>query len=440
MEALARAEEEARRQAEEEEEEARRAEEAARRDLAERTAARAAQEEEARRRVKALATERKPRAPHPRPPEPPPPPRSAAPTPARPEPLEPALEKEQPPLPPAELAAGNLADLPMPRLLALAASGRVTGRLDYGGDVPRSIYLEEGRVVGATSGAPHERVDEVALRLGLVTREQHRLAGAGTTGLSSRRAAMLLLDRGWLKPTELTSLVRRRTEEVLFALFGETRAPFRYAAAGVPSDERIALDRGTLALAVEGVRRKWLAPLLDTLLGGPGSLLAPAPQPPTSAELGLTAGEQRVLELADGLRTLDEILADSPLEDLRARQTLAALVMVGALMVRFHAGARATEEVPSIDLARVREKLDQVRRADYFAILGLARQCTPYEIREAAERLGGEFDSARFTGVEEPGLAEKLAEIRQVVAEALEVLSDDALRGEYLAALGDEVA
>jgi len=434
------AEEEGRRRAESEEAAARAAEETARRELAQRAAARASSEEAARRRALALASERRARAAPPVPdpphvaaaaPPPPPPPPAPAPLPE----VEPEL-----PSPPAGLASGNLAETPMPRLLAVAARAALAGRLDFGGDAPRSVFFEDGRVVGVSSAAPHERVEEVALRLGLITREQHRQASPAATGLASRRAAVLLLDRGFLKPTELTALARRRTEEVVFALFAEPTARFRYAAARVPADERIALERGPFSLALEGVRRKWLAPRLDSVLGGPGSLLSPAPDAPSAAELGLAASEHRLLELADGLRTLDEILTGSPLDPLESRQVLAGLLMAGALTLRFHAGPEFRSEAPTIDLGRVKEKLEQVRRSDYFTILGLSRHCSPYEVREAAGRLAGEFDPGRYAGYREPGLPDRLDEILRVVAEAREVLSDDALRAEYLVGLGEEVA
>jgi len=344
-------------------------------------------------------------------------------------------EPELPP-PPAELAAGTLAEAPMPRLLALAARAALTGRLDFGSAAPRSVYFEEGRVVGATSASPQERVEDVALRLGLLTRDQHRQAAPAAAGLSSRRTALLLLERGFMKPEELTALVRRRAEEVVFALFAEVAAPFRYSAARVPPEERIALARGPLALALDGVRRKWVEPRLGAVLGGPSTLLAPAPRAPRPAELGLSPPEERAAALADGLRTLDEIQAGSPLDPLATSQLLAGLVMVGALASRFQAGGARESGARAIDLGRLREKLDQVRRADYFTILGLSRHATPFEVREAAARLLAEFDPGRFLGLREPGLREKLDEVRRVVAEALDVLGDEVLRAEYVDGLG----
>jgi CheY-like chemotaxis protein len=339
---------------------------------------------------------------------------------------------------PPELRAGTLEDLPAPRLLTLAALSEATGRLDLEGETARSIWLERGRVVGAASGDPADRVEEVALRLGLVTRDQHRQVAGAAVSLSPRRTALLLVERGFVKPTELTTLVRRRTEEVVFGAFSDPAARFRWAAAEIPDDERIALERSTLALAVEGVRRRWLAARVDAVLGGAGTLLAPLAAGPPVEDLGLSAQERRAVALADGLRTVDEIVAASPLDPLSTRQVLAALVLVGSLVVRvFQGGRPAAAAAEAIDLARVREKLEQARRADYFTVLGVSRLCTPHEVREAAARLTAEFDPRRYEEVREEGLEARLEEILDVIDDAREILADDGLRAEYLRGLGD---
>jgi hypothetical protein len=157
---------------------------------------------------------------------------------------------------------------------------------------------------------------------------------------------------------------------------------------------------------------------------------------PSAAALALSPDERRALALADGLRTLDEIVAASALDPLSTRQALAALVLVGALAVRtFQGGRPAAAATAAIDLARVREKVDQCRRADYFTILGVGRLCTPHEVREAFERLRTEMDPRRFQGVREDGLEARLDEIQQVLADARDVLADDRLRNEYLRGL-----
>jgi CheY-like chemotaxis protein len=347
-----------------------------------------------------------------------------------------ADESRPPSPPPAELRAGLLAELPAPRLLALAARSRLGGRIDFQGDAARTLYFEAGKVVGATSAAPQERIEEVALRLGLLTRDQHRAAVSVVASLATRRAGVLLLERGYIKPNELTALVRRRTEEVLFGVFADEGARFKWAAEHVPPDERTTLEREPLALAVEGVRRRWLQGRVDAVLGGPGTLLSPLQDAPPVASLGLSAAERRLVQLADGLRTLDEILASSPVDPLTSRQVLAALTLTGFLAIRvLQAGRPASAAATAIDLARVRDKLDQARRADYFTILGVARSSTPHDVRDAADRLLAEFDPHRYSGHADDDLVAKVEEIRSVLLDAREVLSDDELREAYVGGL-----
>jgi CheY-like chemotaxis protein len=330
-------------------------------------------------------------------------------------------------------SAGALSEASLPRLLAGLARAKATGRLDLDGGA-RSLWIEDGRVVGAASASSDERAEELALRLGLLTREQHRAVAPAAAGLASRRVGVLLLERGYLRGSELVLLARRRTEEILFAAAGAGGASRFTPGAEVAADERVAMERGTLALAVDAVRRRWHGALVDGVLGGGATLLEAAPAPPPLAELGLAPGEARLAALADGLRTVDEIVADSALDGLSARQALAALVEVGALTAKVRAAP--SQAGPSrVDLARVEEKLSHVQRSDYFVILGVPRDATPNAIRAAAERLLAELAPERF-GPECPeGVAGKLAEIRAVIGDARDVLADDELRGEYLAGL-----
>jgi CheY-like chemotaxis protein len=339
----------------------------------------------------------------------------------------------EPPPPPPALAAGTLAEAPMPALLALAARSFLTGRLDFDGSHARSLWFEGGRVVGAASAAEAEGVAETALRLGLLTGDQHRLAAVEVADLPPRAAAVRLLERGWLAPEELSALARRHLEGIVFALFNEPSAPFRFEPERVPPACRTALDRDARALAVDGVRRRWLEPRLAAVLGGEATLLAPVPGA-TVAGLGLSPAEERAVALADGLRTLDEVVASSPLDPLATRQLLVALVLVGALGIRHRAGA-ASPAVPSNQAARLRDRVEQARGADYLTLLGLGRDPSPLEVREAAARVLAELDApVQGSPAERPSPA-ALDDVRTAVTDAWAILADPELGPAYAAAL-----
>jgi CheY-like chemotaxis protein len=90
-------------------------------------------------------------------------------------------------------------------------------------------------------------------------------------------------------------------------------------------------------------------------------------------------------------------------------------------------------------LAWVAAKLEQVRRADYFAILDLATEATPEDVREATRRILSEAAADRFGPGLPEGLTDDLAELREVVSEAGEVLADPELRARYRAAIAPPV-
>ena len=163
------------------------------------------------------------------------------------------------------------------------------------------------------------------------------------------------------------------------------------------------------------------------------------------AESDAAAGLARAFaqRAADDARRAAEAL------DARALATLSPVLSPPAEERERRSATRGEREAseaaaPALDRARVAAQLELVRRADYFAILGVQRSASPDELRNAADRLLDELAPARPQGphasrsVAGPGdaaLAADLEEIRQVVSDAREILCDDALRKAYLGAL-----
>jgi colicin import membrane protein len=338
----------------------------------------------------------------------------------------------EPTLPPFA-GQGSLAEIDAARLLAETWRGRVTGRFDFDcTEGARAIWFEFGRLVGVASSAPFERIEEVARREGLVTKSQHRVLRAAAVD-SPRRLAVRMVEMGFIKATELYPLVRRRAEEILFALFADESSPYRYVPAPGSLEERLVLPSHPLALMTEGIRRKFGSDRLHGLVGGPGTVLKPSPGGPELADFGFSAREKRVAALVDGLHTLEEVLFESGINELASLKVLYALVAAGAAEIAVMGvpteAPRAKEG--KLDLDRVTAKYEQVLGGDYFEILGLRRSATGYEVRAAYERLAREFDTGRFVPMADAALNSRIQEIHRALAEACDVLSDDLVRADY---------
>jgi hypothetical protein len=89
----------------------------------------------------------------------------------------------------------------------------------------------------------------------------------------------------------------------------------------------------------------------------------------------------------------------------------------------------------AIDRARVRARWELVSEADYFALLGVRRDATAFEIRRAYQAARRDFAAEGFPITLRRELAKELDDIANVLDEAYRVLRDDRLRVTYLSNL-----
>jgi CheY-like chemotaxis protein len=347
-----------------------------------------------------------------------------------------AKPEPKPPFPPAGFAValeGHLGEVEVVEILAASARAKLTGRLQLiDGPVTRALFWDQGRISGAASNSPDERLEALAYRRGLLTSDQRRLLRSEAE-TATRRLALLMVERGYIKPAELFPLVQERVEEIAYEACGVDSGRYAIDAQTVPDDERVALSRSPFSVLTEGVRRKFLMERLLSKLSGPATLLRPREGGVDLADLGLTARERRMAELVDGLRNIEELLFETGIEPLAGLKILYALLLAGGVEISVPGISvdETAEASRRIDLGRVDEKYEQVRAANYFDILGVSERATPYEVQQAYDRLAREFQPARFGDLNRIDLAERLEEIQRVLAEARDVLVDDRLRQDY---------
>jgi hypothetical protein len=89
----------------------------------------------------------------------------------------------------------------------------------------------------------------------------------------------------------------------------------------------------------------------------------------------------------------------------------------------------------AIDRERVHARWQLVSDADYFALLGVRRDATTFEIRRAYQSARRDFAADCFPVDLRRELARELDDIAHVLDEAFRVLRDDRLRRTYLSNL-----
>ena len=214
---------------------------------------------------------------------------------------------------------GELADSSVPRLLVALHLGQATGALTLvRGPVKKILVVDQGAPVYAASNVGAERFGASCVRRGLVTAERLELLRREDP---AARTAHLLIDAGLITPEKRAELVAGQIRGIAWSTFEWREGTYEFQL-GKPPAARVPTKIAMGDLVLEGMLRASTLPRLQAEL--PGDVhLAPSPDPAFELyALGLRAREARLLALADGTKSVADLLQ---LSDLSGRDALAFL-------------------------------------------------------------------------------------------------------------------
>ena len=390
-----------------------------------------------------------PTAPPPPPPpfesEPPPPPPRARPTtppiaaPVNLAPTPPASRPRATDLVPAVLI--NEGDAV--RALARAVAARTSGSIAIGPEsAVRRIVLRDGDLVTAASSADDETLVAFLAARGDLDRDA---AARLATKLPpfGRHAGAALIAHGYLGQDDLWPVLRAHAEWIIGRALQETTGAFEL------EDEppgRLKAEPGVFGGAtgaevlVEAIRRVIPPEKALERLGGPMARIDEGSRRQLLAECALRREEEDAVRLAPG-RTLAEILdGASPelcdvfyaLVSLGVLDVLTPVISPAAVSVR--SGGADLLDQEAIRL-RVKARMALVEDGDYFALLGVARGATGYEVKRAYLELRRAFEPARVLTAQTADLVNDVKTIVEVLDEAYEILREPNRRERYRRAI-----
>lgn len=225
---------------------------------------------------------------------------------------------------------GSLAEHDFPRLVQALHERHWTGvlTLTHAG-VGKSVVVQDGRMVFASSSSRDERLGELMLRRGRITLRQ--LAEAGKALVPGKRLGTVLVEQGALSPKDLVRSVVEHTQEIIYGAFQWTEGHYRLEEGG-DTKEAIKLNISTPDLIMEGIRRIDSWTRIDRAVGG----LAARYQRVADYEArlrGVSVAAEKMALLTDlvGDRTVEQICESATLPDFEVCRTLWAYRVVGAV-------------------------------------------------------------------------------------------------------------
>ncbi len=341
---------------------------------------------------------------------------------------------------PSVLAPGDAA-----RAVAHAIVTRATGALciESQEGVRRAVF-REGDFVTAASGVDSESLLSFLVLRGDLPRDDVQ-ALVGKLPPFGRHAGAALVAHGHLRQDQLWSVLREHAEWILGRMIQQSTGTALIEAEppGRLRGEPSVFERSTGAEVFVEIIRRVVAPE-DALarLGGVTSRIGDGPAVQLESECSLDPSIAERLQNARGL-PIQNLLDRSPEPDVAA--VLYALDLLGVVeMVRAIGEGRLPSPVApagpdSLDeeavRARVRARLQLVDEGDYFALLGVPRSATSYEVRRAFVDLRRAFEPARILTPQIADLNLDVRKIAVVLDEAYEILKDNARRERYRRAI-----
>lgn len=231
------------------------------------------------------------------------------------------------------LPRGSLEEVLLPRLLAVLAQAQATGSIELVlGPVRRLLLLDRGAPAFAISNQPDERFGPRCVREGVLDAAAlASLQRALPPGESLGRA---LVASGALTAERRRAMVAAQVSEIAWAAFAWRQGSYRIALGPLPSRERLELGILPGPFILEGIRQRFPLEQLRRELPPDGALAASEAGKAALPGLGLPPADLQLLALADGTKSIPDLVALSPLPERESLALLLGANLLGLLDVR----------------------------------------------------------------------------------------------------------
>jgi tetratricopeptide (TPR) repeat protein len=226
--------------------------------------------------------------------------------------------------------SGRLADHEFADLVSEVHARRWSGLLTLNHmGVEKSMRVQDGRLVFASSSSRDDRLGELLLRHGRITLHQYMAAGRAIA--KGKRLGTILVEQGALDARELVKAVVEQTQEIIYSAFQWTEGLYHLTEAG-PEAEAIMLRLSTPDVILEGIRRVDAWSRIEKGVGGVDARYARAPGYEQTLDQMTLSLEK--LSLLTGLETeqdLGSICRQSTLSHFEVCRTMWAYRVIGVV-------------------------------------------------------------------------------------------------------------
>ncbi len=325
----------------------------------------------------------------------------------------------------------DLADILLSEILLDLMKQRQTGILQLiAAPMDIRVYFYEGSMVFATSNMESDRCGSIMLRKKKITEEQYQEVKA-LADKENMFQGNALVKLGIITPNDLIWLTKTKVEEILISLFGWRKGKLRFFETEIEGLDIIHLKLIPGRIIMEGTWRYFEEEDIMKVFRTWDILFDVVETPPLSRrELELTDTEVAILELAGRKKKIEEMAAATGLQRLEILKVVFGFYSLGLVMISSLVDEDRKEETARA-LAEMKTRWEDVRKQNYYRILGLDIGVDVREIKKAFFRFTKEYHPDRSFRYTDKEILELMLNIFLAGREAYESLSDPKTRKEY---------
>jgi hypothetical protein len=246
---------------------------------------------------------------------------------------------------------GELAETPLPEMLATIHRYRVPGVFEAQAfEFTKRVFILQGDIIFASSTNRAESLGDMLMVSGRLTPEDYRASSLILLDNPHKRHGQVLVEMGVLTEAEMRAAVLEQVQRIVWSLFDVPEGRVTFTLGEFRADEVYKLRIPTPRAVLHGCKTVADAKRLVSRLGSKTTVFVRAPLPEQLEGFELETGEQQLLDLVDGRRTLFELCEQGPYSAGLNARVLYAYHSLG-LIKKKEQGSGIRVHVPSTSVA-----------------------------------------------------------------------------------------
>ena len=333
---------------------------------------------------------------------------------------------------------GRLEAAALPRIVRNLWRAEATGVLHLSNkDASKRIIFNHGDIVFAGTNQENERLGERLIRAGKIKRSVLDLSFR-IMERSNERFGKTVVDLSWVSPMEMQRAVAAQIKDIIYSVFTWNEGDYRFEVSHEPVSDDLALELHTAEVIYEGACRISDVAAIRSGVGSWKNTLALA----DGKRLGIpvTRDDGYILSRVDGITSIGDIVATSPLGEEETLRRVYALLLAG--MVEIGDSEKppledfiVIDEEPTVTEGERRFRDAVLARhaaleyGNYYDRLGVDLDASGKKVRAAYEEVMASLEPQANYRIDD--IETKLTNVRKKVREAYEVLSVADTRWQY---------